>query len=344
MYGAKGWSIDFWAHTPGLSSTLTTDHRYKLVAANENCGEGTYGGGYNRSFRGVTAGVTGHIRDVKISRTKGIILGWRDKGDPEEPSRANGLEFVVLPTVAQNDKTWGKSVCIGESVSADGYGNECRSELGFKVPVDASTLSGYTIGQASGTFAHYVITCDIPDDTISLYVNGQFLASALVSTSFDNPIGLPLNIPTAISDGSFHDRSGQFGEKLYSGVKPDIPLFTPWILGGGFTDGIEHESPPIFSSTFPGFLGTNTNSNYYRLAPENGGGPVGQHSDLATNSPGLGGYTPAGSNYMLPRSGLDGHIGSFKMYSNALTKEKVKINYDAQGPYFEGIKLPDRLI
>lgn len=133
---------------------------------------------------------------------------------------------------------------------------------------------------------------------------------------------------------------------------PDLPggvVFTPWILGGGFTDGIEHETPPIFSSTFPGFLGTNTNDSYFKQGVYGElGGPLGQHS--ARNIwggnlvPGLGGYTPTGVNYELPRSGLEGHLGSFKIYDMALSKEEVIINYKAQRPFFTGIKVPHRIL
>jgi len=77
---------------------------------------------------------------------------------------------------------------------------------------------------------------------------------------------------------------------------------------------------------------------------EANGGPVGQHSVLSTNSPGLGGYTPTGSNYKLARSGLDGHLGSFKMYGKPLSTKEVLINYNAQRPFFTGITTPFRLL
>jgi hypothetical protein len=340
MYNSSGWSMDFWAHTPDLSGSLTTAHRYKLVAANENCGESFTGSAVNPTLRTTTADMVNSEREHRVGRTKGMVIGWRDRGDPgEAPS---GLQFVVLPTVAQNDPVWGKSVCIGETVSGDGAGSVCVTELGFTVDVDATSLSGYTIGQASGSFAHYAISCDTSKDTITLYVNGQFLASSLVSDSFGVRPGLPLNIPSRIGEGHFHDERGAHGEKLYNKF-PVVPIFTPWILGGGFTDGIEHEDVPLFDTTFPGFLGTNTNNTYYHGTNDIGGGPFGQHSN-GTTVAGLGGYTSTGSKYLLARSGLDGHLGSFKMYGAPLTKDEVMLNYNAQSPYFDGIKLPFRLL
>ena len=339
MYTREGWTMDFWAYTPDLSSTLTPAHRYKLVAANENCGDPvTPNDGTTR----ITTASRGGNGLTSVDRTKGMVIGWRDAGTPgESPS---GLEFVVLPTVSQNNDLWGKSVCIMEDVSGDG-GGECSYELGFKIPIDSTTVSGYTIGDASSTFTHYVITCSLPTDTITAYVNGQFIASGNVSTSFGAAPGQPLDIPTSLREGNFQDPQGLFGEQLYTGdLESKPPIFTPWILGGGYTDGIGHESPPLFASTFPGFLGTNTNSSYFRTAPEEEGGPVGQHSNLANNTPGLGGFTPTGSNYLLPRSGLDGHLGSFKMYTKPLSTKEVLKNYNAQHPFFSGITVPFRLL
>ena len=79
---------------------------------------------------------------------------------------------------------------------------------------------------------------------------------------------------------------------------------------------------------------------------EASGGPVGQHSNLATtpDTPGLGGYNPTGSNYLLARSGLEGHLGSFKMYGKPLSTKEVLINYNAQSPFFTGITTPFRLL
>ena len=345
MYNAAGWTFDFWAYTPDLSSGLTTSHRYKLVAANENCG--TAINSQIVSTRSVTAQT--NTNTLQQNRTKGIMIGWRDKGNPG--SSPSGLEFGVWPTVAQNDERWGKSVCIAETVSGDGATTSCRTELGFNVGFAVSSLSGYTIGDASGAFTHYALTCDHVKDAITLYVNGQFIASSLVSTAFGSEPGVPLNLPTQLTEGCYQDNSGRFGEHLFTGSlisKP--PIFTPWILGGGFTDGIGHERPPIFSSTFPGFLGTNTNTSYFSTTPDSGGGPFGQHSEsFATTSPpqysqpGLGGYTPS-VNCEVARSGLDGHLGSFKMYAKPLSTLEVTKNYNAQRPFFTGIETPFRLL
>lgn len=349
MYNARGWSMDFWVYAPDLYDGMTTDHRYKLVAANENCGDPL-----TRSFTTsiyTTASTDSRQGLPRNFRTKGMIIGFRDKGDPGTDVSA-GLEFVVLPTVAQNNPQWGQSVCIAESVSGEGSSSDCRSELGFKVPYTITTENGHSIADASAGFTHYNIACDTSTDTISLYVNGEFLASALISTSFDIVPGTPLQIPSKIAEGHYHEQSANLGEKLYDGALPETPIFTPWILGGGFTDGIS-ESPfrqpgATPQTAVPGFLGTNTNTSYFSaLVSDASGGPVGQHSILGlpgVETAGLGGYSRVGTNYLVARSGLDGHLGSFKMYAKPLSTIEVQKNYNAQSPYFNGIARPYQLL
>lgn len=345
MYNPRGWSMDFWVYAPDLYTGMTRDHRYKLVAANENCGDPVSNNFTTSIF--TAANIDDQQGLNRRYRTKGMLIGFRDKGEPNTAVSA-GLEFVVLPTVAQNNPEWGQSVMIAESVSGDGSSESCRSELGFKVPASSTTESGYSIADASSAFTHYNVVCDIATDSISLFVNGEFLASGNTSVLFDKKPGVPLQIPSRITEGHHQDDTGVFGENLYTGELPDTPIFTPWILGGGFTDGIA-ESPftlpgAVPETTRPGFLGTNTNTSYFSsLAVDKGSGPPGQHSVIGGPSDavaGLGGYVKSGVDYELARSGLDGHLGSFKMYSKPLSKLEVAKNYNAQSPFFSGIQRP----
>lgn len=341
LYNPGGWTMEFWAHVPDLSSGLTGDHRYRLVAANENCGDptstlngqvGTFGNQGNT----LTFGLGG-------VQTKGMIIGWRDRGDPGVA--ASGLEFVALQTVAQNDPVWGQSVVISEEISGQGADPDCREEVGFKIDLTSSSESGYSIGEASSTFAHHALVFDYNKNAVSLYLNGEFLASSVYSDSFKVTAGSPLSLPTKIGGNHFHAKSvNEYFESLYSTpIMPAAPVFTPWVLGGGFTDGIS-DSPftTSLNTTFPGFLGTNTNTSYYKVGSDTSGGPYGQHTNGTV--PGLGGYTKNGIDYDIARSSLEGYLGSFKLYSKPLTTEEVEKNYNAQSPFFGGIQVPKRLL
>jgi len=370
MYTQNGWCMDFWAHVPEVHGNMTYSRRYRLVAANENCGDAL-------SSDPFTGAVT--LADQRKNRTRGMIIGWRDKGWPNFPvSTTSSLEFVVLPTLAQNDTEWGKSIVIEETVSGIGGSDQCRQELGFKVPLSATTKSGFTIADVSGAFTHFNISFDLSKNLISLFVDGELLAASSISTAFGIEPSTPLNVPSRIAEGHHHETNNLFGERLYDGENlPSVPVFTPWILGGGFTDGIND----TFYGKPSGFLGSNTNSSYIDpLLAGVFGGVVGQHTVLDDRLfeyyssyelallyaagitpddggdtyesagyygvPGLGAYRSAQGPEALqiPRSGLDGHIGSFKMYSKPLSNLEVSKNYKAQSPFFKGIQTTNRLL
>jgi hypothetical protein len=123
-----------------------------------------------------------------------------------------------------------------------------------------------------------------------------------------------------------------------------FPVFTPWIIGGGYTDNI----PKVPGTNFrpQGFLGSNTN-NYHQQTQKGdsvssitcgtmGEYIVGQHNPPLSG--GKGGTASARRN--IPRSGLDGFIGSFKIYSRPLNTSEAKVNYDSQKGFFHNILLP----
>ena len=62
--------MDFWAHMPDLSSGLTPAHRYKIVAANENCGDAVT---LNNSTTFITTAGTGGNGWQGRDRTKGCL-------------------------------------------------------------------------------------------------------------------------------------------------------------------------------------------------------------------------------------------------------------------------------
>ena len=82
-------------------------------------------------------------------------------------------------------------------------------------------------------------------------------------------------------------------------------FFTPWIIGGGWTDGLsskyltDTDGNPIPTSYSGGFMG--------------GGNGI--------------------------YSGFGGYIGSFKIYSNPLTAAEASKNYNAHRLFFTNIDL-----
>ena len=319
MYSESGWSFDFWTYTPSLSSTLTYDHRYKVIISNENNGDSAV-------------------------PTKGMMVGFRDRGFPG--TAPSGLEFVILGTEPSDAVSWGKSAVIGSELSGVGSTIDCYTERGVVIGLDTSTVSGKNILNSNTEFTHYNVSHNVASDVITVVLDGEFLASATASTAFGTKKNSPLNLPGRISTTSYQDGTGQWGEKLYTRHQyPSFPVFTPWVIGGGWTDNI-YESSQI-NKTPAGFLGANTNAGYFNQSfTPNKGGFIGQHTNTSS-IPGLAGYSVGAftSNYKIPRSGLEGFVGSFKVYTSPLNTEEVLVNYKAQQAYFKNITTnPPRIL
>jgi hypothetical protein len=94
-----------------------------------------------------------------------------------------------------------------------------------------------------------------------------------------------------------------------------------------------------------GFLGSNTNNTHQETLSNadvttttiNGGAFItGQHEPPLSNAK----DGTAASLRNIPRSGLDGFVGSFKIYAKPLTNSEVKKNYDAQKGFFQNVLIP----
>ena len=360
-YGKDGWAMDFWTHIPDVSAGLTAHHRYRIVAACENSGNDPEAGNF----------ITAAVETDDRGPVRGMVIGFRDKdvsgaaiGGPYPAGSDGQLEFVILPTVGQNSLIgaqdgweWDHSIAIQEKdikdadegavlASPSRHGNTTSgTELGIKIPVTASTSTGQSCSSCDTEFCHYVVSFNYSQDKAYVYVDGNLLATSSISEAFNTEPGAPLNFPGPInprrdSRGSWvseDTNSENLAEGYTSNGLPRYPIFTPWILGGGYSDMIGPAVNRPGATTPLGFLGFNTNDQYKivsgrLLSSDIYGGFIGQHI------PGIGGQSNTGSSRKIPRSGLDGFLGSFKLYSKALDTKEVKINYDAQKGYFKNIE------
>jgi len=356
-YGTKGWSMDFWTHIPEVSSGLTGHHRYRIVAACENSGNTPEAGNF----------ITAVVNPDDDGPTKGLMIGFRDKdvsgAATNTASSLGELEFVILPTVGQNcvigeqdGWEWGHSIAIQEKDVKDHthqtilidparHGNATSgTELGVKIPVTKQTTSGKNCSSCDTEFSHYNVSFNYEKDTVSVFLDGELLDSSSISTAFSTQKYTPLNVPSPIvsmhgSRQSFlgeGDSVEHLAEGFSNADYPQYPIFTPWILGGGFSDVIGPAENRPGATTPLGFLGYNTNDQYrihtgQSLSTDLFGGYYGQHI------PSLGGQVNTGSTRKIPRSGLDGFLGSFKMYSKPLDITEVTTNFNAQKGFFKNI-------
>lgn len=355
----KGLAFDFWTYVPDIESAMTADHRYRLILANENSNP------VNKTFihaaRNVpdqTISITEKIPD--LSKTHGMIMGFRDRGKPNS-ANSSGVEFAILPTVGQSQahdnvlSNWGHSVCIAETFPASAT-QPTRyevTELGMKIPVGYTTAAGKSIRDVSSAFTHFNVSFNYDADEILVHLDGELLATSSFATCFDhNPIGGVAVIPTKVEQWTGADVGGENNsinssppwQESFLGAnirdakvmsqRVSFPVFTPWILGGGFTDNMSFRPDGQYSPL--GFLGSNTNHTYnsadtMTIVTSDGDTYLGgQHS------PPLSGRYIGRS---VPRSGLDGFLGSFKIYTKPLNITDARTNYVSQQGFFKNIKL-----
>jgi len=314
-----GVTFDFWTHVPDL--TMTDSHRYKLIAACENSGGDPNTGPVEGEINAKRTRSSG-LRDER--KVHGMLIGFRDKGGSTTPS---GLEFGVYPTVSQNSKLgkYGHSIAIAESITYAPSSLEVSTvtELGSSTASSVS-VNGVSITDASSQFVHISVVFDFLTDTLNMYFDGELLSSASIRDSFDVQHNKYLEIPTFTMSGinpyvdswSPSANAGPVVGNISNGM-------TPWILGGGFSDTITRStySGSLLGSYDPGFLGYNTNDYY--TAPDNSQHTPNLGSGLATT----------------PSSGLDGFLGSFKIYSRALSNKEVKRNFSYQKGFYKNIQV-----
>jgi hypothetical protein len=361
FYQPKGASIDFWAYVPNIHSDMTDNHRYRLVFANENSGP------VNSNYVNTNIIKNG---TTNLDRTLGMIIGWRDAGSPDNATGydPSGLEFIIAPTTGQNQtdfnsaaNNWGHSICIAERW--DGQNDSSNrtptpdqvTQMGMYIPSGFQTAAGSGIADASGSFIHFNLSFDAPQKEVRVCLNGALLATSSYTDVFGD-IPSDVATPTAsimdpaqrntIPDFCDPSKESFLGVSLYdervSPQRVGFPVFTPWIIGGGYSDNI----PKISGSTYrpQGFLGSNTNHTHQETLPGASLATVtvgdevyikGQHEPPLSGSRGGTGN----DRNRVPRSGLDGFVGSFKIYENPLTIKEAKFNYDSQKGFFENILL-----
>ena len=361
FYSMEGVTFDFWAYVPRVHRDMTDEHRYRLVLANENSGP-TPG-------RFVLANPNDPQNTATDgSKTVGMMMGWRDKGTPEHTSgyATSGLEFFIAPTVGQNqsytrnpNNSWGHSVCLAEKWGDTNAPTPSQvSAIGMFIPSSTLNTNGSGIADVSSSYLHFNVAFDYNANQVRVCLDGEPLStSSLQDVLGVDPrtsviptaaqIGKSPPLPPDPTRGTAPSKESFLGVNIYdeplTPERVSFPVFTPWIIGGGYTDNI----PSIEGTDYRpmGFLGSNTNNTYQLTQPGTDtvtttiDGKIyvkGQHNPPLSSSKGSNG--PA--TRIIPRSGLDGFVGSFKIYGKPLTTIEAKVNFDSQKGFFKNILTP----
>jgi len=247
LYKKSGASFETWVYAPYIGefddswdAGLSTSSLYRLILACENTGQA------QNALRATDIDKISYTDGSDY--TKGLIMGFtRDKRwYPEnmaypsnvEPQPANSGGFILAPTVGYD----ASSATFMRKGSIDKNG--CYSSsgwIGMFVPFSATTDSGKSLSSCGEEFCNLAVTLDYEKDKIHLYLDTELLAVSAVSEVFGSPPTHSVNIPTFKKTNSFEYNASSVGPLAPNSLKGGPKLntyFTPWILGGGYTDGM----------------------------------------------------------------------------------------------------------
>lgn len=245
LYKESGFSFDCWLYIPDLN-IWPSGQFHKVLLANENFGSesGADVGGMvsvanlDETINGLMVGFT---RDVRIttgaSATSSNTTNTWDSG-----------KFYIAPTVGVNSS----SIAF---MANNSVGNDCSYGVGAGGVVGL-TLEKNSFSSVSSDFCHLVITgdptADRGDGRVSVYLDSVAIEEGKTYKEVFGRKGIP-NIPSRLGFNSFSY------DPLFVGVLPEFPtsyipssvgwtnfwmwdgpngnMFTPWVIGGGFTDG-----------------------------------------------------------------------------------------------------------
>lgn len=245
-YNPSGFSFEFWVHVPNIfdaelgwlsgteegwnASSLT-----KCVLACENTGskEGSlprdrFGEISDLDYLANDQGdqftrgmICGFTRDRRLSGSG--VFGYSNSNVNQIPAR--GVSFFIAPTQSRDSSSlsW---------VNKD----ECANSPDFyKMEVDIDENKLFLVGSQ---FMHINISVDPSEDKIDMFVDGDLLTTSSVSNVFGVLPGTPPSVPSFIHENSFEYSDGTVDGVAQAKAGPKLnEFFTPWIIGGGYTDG-----------------------------------------------------------------------------------------------------------
>lgn len=229
LYNLGGATFETWAHIPNLDGTTdgynlhdnSTLGLYRLILANENVGisdSTTPQGDINNMSPNLGTGtVRGSI--LGFTRDRRFTLGL-DPSNAEEDNDIENLVLVLAPTQSYDSSSAGFIANRETNCNKDSY-------YGMTVPVFES-FNGKSLSSCGNSFVHISVAIDPQQDEVRVYADGVKLATSSYQTTFPvKRVGETYKAPSIKQNNSFE----------YSGGPSLDDYFTPWILGGGYTDG-----------------------------------------------------------------------------------------------------------
>lgn len=240
LYNRNGASIDFWVHMPNLMCVSggyndgPVSSLFRLVLSNENTGyDGT-----------PTENTEALVVDDGTKSVKGFMMGFtRDirLTSEQKPSLTNNpvssSVFFIAPTQSLSSSS------IGFINRANYDGMQCGDGARYHSMIQKVTeiKNGVALSSCENQFCHIAITFDRDNDTIKFYLDGTPITASSMSYVFGTSKYYMPNIPTFKKSNSFQYSSTTINSNAPESLKKGPNLdryFTPWIVGGGYTDGM----------------------------------------------------------------------------------------------------------
>ena len=241
MYSPSGFTMECWVHVPNITDgdegwlSGTTSSLTKVLLGCENVGikQGVSSLNYlgeevdldylpnSNEEQAVKGFLCGFTRDRRITQENTGYSNFNYDNDP-----ASSLSFFLAPTIS---KDLSSASFINNS--------SCQDEASFyKMKVD---LSATQIGNVSSQFVLIDISCDPSKDEINIFADGALITTSSISSVFGNNPNIPIGLPTFKKGNSFEytPTTVDGPQTVTTGPKLN-PYFTPWIVGGGYTDGM----------------------------------------------------------------------------------------------------------
>jgi hypothetical protein len=165
--------------------------------------------------------VCGFTRDRRITQVSSAYSNEQYNNDP-----VSSLSFFIAPTQARDFSS-------ASFINND----ECQDyETFYKMKAD---LSSTGFGDVSSQFVLVDITCSPEEDKIRMYADGDLVATSALSEVFGVEARKPIALPSFKKNNSFEYSSTTVDGPTILKQGPLLnPFYTPWIVGGGYTDGM----------------------------------------------------------------------------------------------------------
>jgi len=249
-YKQEGFTVESWVHMPSLGVTGTagwddagTSSVHRVLLSCENSGGKLPNPttvfsslAFDSSISSVRGLMMGFTRDIQLTENKLPTLDPGDQSDAGDPSK---LKFVIAPTQSVDASTIGfvNNTSAGCADAATWY--NCG------VTLDTSTTEGKALTDTSSTYSLLTVTVEPPKDKITIYLDGYPLVTSSLATSFGTDIYRPIAVPSFTAENSFEYGVSSFDWKTFAPLLEGGPKFntsigysfTPWIVGGGYSDG-----------------------------------------------------------------------------------------------------------